>query len=151
METATIDDAIVNAVALAFILNVPIAIQEAFTSHGTKTLMEKLHDFEFPAAVYSASGVKEMMEEELSRTKRVLLRYLIPWRLLLACALLAFVVMWYYWSHCIRDASGHWISKAVYLPKSVRYDFLQAVFPLLFPPQPHASNPYWDPAMLQKN
>lgn len=132
LETAGIVDAIMNSMALTFIINMDELIFETLTSLPVKHMMEKLEEyklFEFT--------------EELDADDDILLKYLrsecghkrwgrcfdhlLP-RRLITVPILMCVFMWnYYTSNCQMLADGSWVSKPMTLPLQLRFNVLDLV------------------------
>lgn len=143
MNTSDITDSIVNSMALAFILSIDELIFETATAGRTKYMMESLEPFH----VHKLAAEKEASEdsivaEEQRHQRSICCHDFFPHRLVLVFALTFLFLGAYYHTRCERIDDGTWISKNMFLPKSLRYSFLTAYFPFLYPLEVE-SEPYW--------
>eukprot|EP00931_Biecheleriopsis_adriatica_P102921 TRINITY_DN77825_c0_g1_i1.p1 TRINITY_DN77825_c0_g1~~TRINITY_DN77825_c0_g1_i1.p1 ORF type:complete len:521 (+),score=86.28 TRINITY_DN77825_c0_g1_i1:61-1563(+) len=144
MESASIEDTIVNAVALTFILGVAATLEDAFSARATKELMDKLKDFEMVAEQkHTAASIKQSSKEYQEHGSWSSGVRLLPWRLGLALVLTAVTILRYYVRYCVRDKNGHWVSSDMFFPRSVHYDFANLMFPSFFPVE-HEDAPFWE-------
>jgi len=144
METAGIDDLIVNSVALGFLLTLDEMLTESMMSHQVNHLLAECNALR----LYSNVDVEAHTDEEvLSKLQALepglakLIWGLIPKSFLLAVGLTAFCVYRYYFLHC-QLVDGQWVSKEMYLPKTLTMSVASAVLPSIFPLDA-ASEPYW--------
>jgi len=152
METAGIDDIIVNSVALGFLLSLDELITSALMSPQARLLLSKcegrsiakqdeedeiLTDAEILERFYH--GQKLSGGGLLNTVKDLLLRKYL--KLYLLFGLTALLVFHYYHWHCdFQD--GRYVSKAMYGPKTTEFTMLNAFLPELFPLDVE-SEPYW--------
>ncbi|CAE7542346.1 unnamed protein product [Symbiodinium natans] len=144
METAGIDDLIVNSVALGFLLTLDEMLTEAMMSHQVHHLLAECNAL----PLYSQVDVESQSDEEilsklqtLQPSLAALLWQLLPLSFIFAIALTAFCVMRYYLLHC-QFVDGRWVSKDMYLPKTLTMSVASAVLPSIFPLDA-AAEPYW--------
>lgn len=165
METAAIDDMIVNAIGLTFILQVDESICSFLMSSLTQQLLEEceeppLSDMQAPltmeeAASHSESyrvvhGQSEAEEEgSVAKMSKSLQDFsqaslnLVPARLLTACALTGGFLLKYYFNHCVWRSDGWWFaSKDMHRPKDTEFGMMNAVFPSWFPVAAE-DEPFW--------
>lgn len=138
METAAIDDMIVNAVALNFILEIDELICENLMSGTTQELMEECMEYLDEDDEDSA----DIDDAPNSTFCHAIFRCL-PWRMISAMLLAAMFVLKYYNDHCQWHSDGQWFaSKPMHLPESTDYSILYALLPFFFriPSEPE---PYW--------
>jgi hypothetical protein len=153
METSSIEDLIVNSIALTFILSIDEYICENFTTQMTRTLLDKLEGYEVvdtsEEEKYTDLQSYKVVEEEARLTswglKDVLA--LMPSRLLFTLAMTAYFVDSYYRQHCQRGHDGEWISQEMYGPVDISYNVFNFAFPAWFPFKKSAE-PFWTPAIM---
>eukprot|EP00746_Dinoflagellata_sp_MGD_P141740 gnl/MRDRNA2_/MRDRNA2_74799_c0_seq2.p1 gnl/MRDRNA2_/MRDRNA2_74799_c0~~gnl/MRDRNA2_/MRDRNA2_74799_c0_seq2.p1 ORF type:complete len:446 (+),score=91.83 gnl/MRDRNA2_/MRDRNA2_74799_c0_seq2:151-1338(+) len=147
METSGIEDVIVNAVAMAFLLNIDEMLCAVLMSKESKALLDKLEG----TALYDSGEWKnwshgKILEEyehhDWKAHQLADFLALIPMKLLACCGLTFVGVFEYYAMHCIRTGEGSLISKPMYLPTSSHFGFLAAFFPNLFPVEKQ-DEAYW--------
>eukprot|EP00930_Biecheleria_cincta_P009394 TRINITY_DN11112_c0_g1_i3.p1 TRINITY_DN11112_c0_g1~~TRINITY_DN11112_c0_g1_i3.p1 ORF type:complete len:553 (+),score=109.11 TRINITY_DN11112_c0_g1_i3:64-1722(+) len=145
METAGIDNLIVNSVALGFLLE----MDDVMTSSLMPVQVQHLIDIVEPMPLFDPSTLETRTDEEtMQRVEDLknppLLRFcwnLIPWKTLLTFFLTTIFVQFYYWSHCDYK-HGRWVSKDVYMPNSMQFTILNAFFGSLFPLEDQTT-PFW--------
>lgn len=144
MESAGITEVIVNCVALGFVLGLGTMIASEFTARATKDLMESLKNFhpeghadEKSDSVGKVSGYTHSTEVRFG-----LFWKLLPLRFISTLVITGILVLDYYRRRCTQSDGGTWISKSVFLPKSLRYSIWTAVLPRLFP-LAEEDHPYW--------
>lgn len=138
METSSIEDVIVNAVAMAFLLNIDEMLCAVLMSQESKTLLQKLEG----TPLYDSDEWKNWSNDKILeeyehhwKEKSELADFLalIPVKLI-ACFGLTFVFVFeYYARNCIRNGEGGFVSRPMYLPTSSNFGFLTAFFPNFFP------------------
>jgi len=141
METAAIDDMIVNAVGLTFILQVDESICGTLMSSVTQELLEQCNE-------YHESGMPAQKEhtetDELQQSFIQALYGIVPFRLVNSILLTSVFVLKYYLDHCYWKSDGMWFaSKPMYLPKTTDFTILNTLFPNFFP-VPSQAESYWE-------
>lgn len=151
METSTISDMIINAVALAFILSIDELLASVLMSHTTQhvlSLTENFYPFEGEAGDESDIDCFEFNEKDKDWN-------ICTWRFYktsfpmpivgpLLCTL--FFMCKYYREHCVTLEDGSWVSKAVRKPlvgDLPLTSFLFGPFPMWFPIGT-AEEPMWE-------
>lgn len=141
LETAVIDDMIINAVALAFILGIDELICSTLVSPVSLYMTRNLEPFEMFSLTDEEDDTERDAYEKHQRDKAwnlcslELWTYIIPNRLIMITCTTAFFIVKYYIEHCDRGADGSWVSRPVYLPINEHLSFLSFVcgpFPELF-------------------
>jgi hypothetical protein len=133
MNTSDITDSIVNSMALAFILSIDELIFEASTAGRTKYMMENTEPFHIVNRKIEAEADEMSLKaEDEAHQRSVLCPDLFPQRLLLVIVLTLIFLTVYYTTRCERSADGSWISKPLYMPKSLNFSPLSAYFPFIF-------------------
>lgn len=119
METAGIQDVILNGLALAFILEVDELVAFRFESETTLCIMGKLRQ-------YSGPPVRDANTEHgcISFAKKLckywhLLQVWVPKRLIASFGLTWATLWLYYARFCEKTADGSYISKPLYPPKEI--------------------------------
>eukprot|EP00927_Polykrikos_kofoidii_P030463 TRINITY_DN26183_c0_g1_i1.p1 TRINITY_DN26183_c0_g1~~TRINITY_DN26183_c0_g1_i1.p1 ORF type:complete len:452 (+),score=70.90 TRINITY_DN26183_c0_g1_i1:113-1468(+) len=138
METSVIEEMIINAVALVFVLSIDEMLAAAVFPSGTKNLLMHVEGLYLSMAEPS---VKEIVEEneKLKRWKLYhpgTLRKFVPTRLVAMMGVCFFFVAKYYNENCLRRSDGSWVSTDLYLPTTHELSFLSFVFgplPMVFP------------------
>ncbi|CAE8654441.1 unnamed protein product, partial [Polarella glacialis] len=148
METAGVDDIIVNSVALNFLLGLDELIAGALMSDTANEILkmcedlplhydDKKHDDDTTIQKYST-------EQQVSKSFWLLLRNLFSnklIKLIFVIVLTTVLVVNYYHRSCdYKD--GRWVSKAMYAPINMHYTLLNAFIPFFFPPE-EGKTPYW--------
>lgn len=152
METAGIDDLIVNSVALGFLMNLDELITSALMSQETRTLLDVCEELEIetePATTKEFTDdtlVEEYCEENNSSLHCMLkaiwnLLYYKLFNALLVCVITAYFVASYYLTKCERK-NGTWVSRTMYLPTGMSYNLLNTFLPNWFPITVEET-PYW--------
>jgi len=121
METAGIQDLVLGAMTMDFILTLDEVVFQALGSAASKHIMENLGTYE-----YDETDMEDFLENERSggmKVKLGALKLTLPRRLLFTLAVLFIFELRYYLMNCER-ADGMWVSKPVHLPKSSYYDFM---------------------------
>jgi len=144
MNTAAIDDLIINAVALTFILNIDEMIFEVFIDDDTKDVLKSCEGF--PLYREAETVTDEQLLDDLHNMSHSGwsfhdLSMLVPWRLVLAIAVSIVAIGEYYWSHCRRGEDG-FVSQTMYLPTSSEFTVLNTVLPNFFKLQ-REPEPFW--------
>ncbi|CAE7566707.1 unnamed protein product [Symbiodinium sp. CCMP2592] len=132
METSTIDDLVVNSVALAFILQIDELLCSELMTETNKAIVDMLEDYELQG-YEEANTVEQMKDSELleeyeEKLKRdwswMELANFIPFKLLLVIAFTVLFVELYYWRNCVRGPDGGMVSKHMHYPQSTRFSCL---------------------------
>merc|ERR1712048_674928 len=137
MDTTGIADAIVNSMALAFILDIDELIFSVATTNQTKYMMDKLEPFHLHKIAEEMEDTQEHILQADADERRCWwwCPYLIPSKLLFVALLTCAFLFEYYNTKCDVSQDGTWVSKSMRLPKSLRYTFGSAFFPNFFPPE----------------
>jgi hypothetical protein len=144
METATIDDMIVNSVSLGFILTLDELITDGLMCEEINELLDKCEPFDRNNCVHLKAQKNFAKVEEQRIYGLKLLVYLTRYKLhkLVTAFMLTAVVVWkYYRTHC-EWRGEHWVSSAMYLPKSTYFSVWNYFFYWLHPVD-FVTEPYW--------
>lgn len=145
METAGIDDLVVNSVALTFILEIDELCCKTLTEEYIVGLLSRvrpypLFDFSKATDAYdSADLVREQAKQELNKKMRPrdFFWALVPPKLFLLIALCGYFILSYYTGHCnpapIPGSFPRFWPKPLYLAKSTMFSFANAFLPSNFP------------------
>lgn len=158
METAGMENTIVNATALCFILDIDELIYEAFSTDLTKHMLDMLEGFELPIdktakhmpvdrdpQYQTVSGALEKNGKDViaeTAIDRYCSKALVPYMVIQAVAIWCYFSWVYYSTHCFKSSDGTYVSKPMYLPKSTDFSQLSAFLPNLFPVEAD-EKPYW--------
>lgn len=154
METAGIDDIIVNSVALSFILNFDEMMFNTLTTWETRQMLAKVEEFDFSKGsswthaqiLQSYSKYQGEMDvddaDDAGRFGWYDAFRLLPLKFITAILLTGLSILEYYATHCTRTSEGRFVSIPMYLPKSVSFSFLNAFFPSFFPVEAE-EDPFW--------
>lgn len=154
METGGIQDIIINSVGLAFIVDLDELICDALMSEETKAFVAACEEFVLYDQKTSCVGDMSALTED-----EILIKHhdcqqswsswsiwdlwgLFPGKLCMSLILTTGFCYEYYWKHCKLDDEGNYVSKDMFLPTSVVYTWLNAVFPFFYPVHKEES-PYW--------
>eukprot|EP00930_Biecheleria_cincta_P041769 TRINITY_DN2868_c0_g2_i1.p1 TRINITY_DN2868_c0_g2~~TRINITY_DN2868_c0_g2_i1.p1 ORF type:complete len:501 (+),score=96.79 TRINITY_DN2868_c0_g2_i1:101-1603(+) len=142
METAGIDDLVVNSVALTFILDIDELCCKTLTEEYIRGLLSRVRPFplfNFSKATESY-GSEDILQEQSRQELRKKMRRqdlfwaLFPTKLLLLIAAWFWFVFSYYSSHCYpAPVFGRFWPKLLYLAKSTAFSFANAFLPGNFP------------------
>jgi len=142
LETSSIEEMIINAVALNFILGIDETLCSALMSPMVKYMLENMEDYAlFDAAEQSADSEKEAFQRHVKDTtwslrSPELYAQLVPPRLVVMFLITSFFICKYYTENCASSPDGGLVSTAVHMPKSSQMSFLSFLFgpfPNLFP------------------
>eukprot|EP00931_Biecheleriopsis_adriatica_P066157 TRINITY_DN40562_c0_g1_i1.p1 TRINITY_DN40562_c0_g1~~TRINITY_DN40562_c0_g1_i1.p1 ORF type:complete len:409 (+),score=38.27 TRINITY_DN40562_c0_g1_i1:45-1271(+) len=138
METPGIDDMIINAVAIDFILAIDEQLFETFVSGGVKEYVERCQDYE-PEDDQCFSGAGSRCADAMTMSSLLPLDFII-------CLGTTIILIWYYLvTHCQWDSdTEQWVSIDMHLPTSPKFT-LENIPNMLFPGL-HArevDEPYW--------
>jgi len=141
METAGIEDVIINVTALTFILNLDEMIFDLFSHKVVHHILEKMEPFQCDEDSPEDQTCDEAFKALRRDRKRVCNLWLFPRRLLLAM-ILTVVFLWeYYAVHCTTSPIGGTVSQSVSLPTSELYPVLSFLFSWYKPGE--EPTPYW--------
>jgi len=146
MESAGIDDMIINSVALGFLLTIDDLMTSAIQSASVKHILEKCEGYE----LYDAKEGQSLSEDEIIEkySKPVdyrgfkIIGLIIPKKLAVVTLLTATFVGKYYVQHCDRH-EGRWVSKPMHLPITNSWSLLNTVFPRILETNNLEPQPYW--------
>mmetsp|Transcript_4760 Transcript_4760/g.8428 ORF Transcript_4760/g.8428 Transcript_4760/m.8428 type:complete len:474 (-) Transcript_4760:116-1537(-) len=153
METAGVDDIIVNSVALGFLLGLDELITEAMLSVEARTLLELCEDLTIESTGEEKDSMlhSQILEKYhdgqrftgsgwLSFFKGLFLHKFLT--LYLVAGLSAYNIwVTYYWNHC-EYKDGRWVSKPMFGPKKMALSWLNAFLAPFFPLETF-DKPYW--------
>lgn len=145
METAGIENVIVNVTALTFILNLDEMIFELFSHKVVHHILEKMEPFQIGDGAPAEQTCEEAFKALTRDRRRMCNMSLFPYRVLLAIVLTVIFLWEYYSVHCVTSPIGGTVSKPVSLPTSEVYPIISFLFSSV-----HAGeepNPYWTFAM----
>eukprot|EP00929_Paragymnodinium_shiwhaense_P066689 TRINITY_DN3347_c0_g2_i2.p1 TRINITY_DN3347_c0_g2~~TRINITY_DN3347_c0_g2_i2.p1 ORF type:complete len:158 (+),score=26.41 TRINITY_DN3347_c0_g2_i2:108-581(+) len=148
METASIDDVIVNSGALTFILNIDELVYDTVTMAQTKYMMENCEGYPLEDegdAWIKQPGPADPRKDTVLRKKAAASHWseAVPWRALLVVVLWIGNMWLYYNNNCMRAQDGSWVSKPVYLPETPEISWPSAFFPSFFPVAHSGDTPFW--------
>lgn len=147
METGSIEDIIVNSVALTFVLNIDEMFFELM-SDSAKVMLECHAELKFYSEEHEENLPEELIMEQYSTQQAV--RHwgladtlsLFPSKLLAVFILTFIFVLNYYIERCEYGGNFHWHSKTMYLPKSIQFPILSAFAGSIWP-TPSLDKPFW--------
>mmetsp|Transcript_73281 Transcript_73281/g.184617 ORF Transcript_73281/g.184617 Transcript_73281/m.184617 type:complete len:443 (-) Transcript_73281:43-1371(-) len=148
METSTIADLIVNAVAMAFVLNLDEMICSTLMSESTRQLLALCESFPlFDRSLEQSMGDEEILQKfgKEQQFKNMTCRYclkMMPFKLVMCVIFTLLYSGDYYYRNCMFDPDGYLISKPMHLPKTWALNYLQNTWPWLFHRE-EESEPYW--------
>lgn len=146
MDTSDIDDTVVNATALGFILTIDEMMFATVLAPKARHMMERLRGFSLRSGQKDCRvlGTEEDTNELIERSGVLKWRFsaMFPWRLSVCVVLATLLVAEYYWRKCQRGADGAQVSHPLHLPKSREVGFLNALLPYIFP-VPVEDDVYW--------
>eukprot|EP00931_Biecheleriopsis_adriatica_P066138 TRINITY_DN40542_c0_g1_i1.p1 TRINITY_DN40542_c0_g1~~TRINITY_DN40542_c0_g1_i1.p1 ORF type:complete len:459 (-),score=68.09 TRINITY_DN40542_c0_g1_i1:10-1386(-) len=151
METAGVDDIIVNSVALSFLLGLDELMTAALMGEEACKLLEMCEGLELDHAGEGALDedviVSRFADDQRLSTCESWLKALVNilyyklYNMVIVLLILGFMVGNYYYTNC-EWHHGRLVSKAMYLPKSTDFTVLNAFFRRFFPVE-HEEEPYW--------
>lgn len=140
MESAAIDDLIVNSVALTFILMLSETICETLTSEITHDMLSRckdypLYDEKVEESLTDDEVVQKYTHPEEMRPLTIVdfVRSLLPPKLLGVLVLTVLFVLDYYRTHCTHHHGLVFLPNPLYLAKTSQYGLLNYLLPGLFP------------------
>jgi hypothetical protein len=133
MNTSGITDSIVNSMALAFILSIDELIFETATAGRTRYMMDNTEPFHLhKLAAERQAPYETVASEDDMHQRSCCCPDFTPQRLLLVAFFTWIFLAIYYYTHCEKGQEGTWISKPLFLPKSLHFSVWQAYFPMFF-------------------
>lgn len=148
METASIEDLIINSMAMAFILNIDEMICGIMMSEAERVMLKMCADYPLydvhEEARLSNGQILERyhVRQGWSYLRPRDLYHFLPMKLIINLALL-WILMWdYYQRHCDQDSTGRYVSKAVYTPTNSDFSFFRTILPNFFDGQ-YDKDPFW--------
>jgi len=150
METAAIQDLIINSLAMCFILQIDELVASRLCTEATKAIMAKLEAYD----LFSIAEDEELLDEDVvaEYEKREVqfsvadcetLILLFPKRLFLIMSITACCYWGYYMRFCTATPDGSYVSEALYPPATIEkagFWFLEWLTePQLVPRVPHAT------------
>mmetsp|Transcript_48037 Transcript_48037/g.88466 ORF Transcript_48037/g.88466 Transcript_48037/m.88466 type:complete len:498 (-) Transcript_48037:72-1565(-) len=146
METSSIENLIVNSVALTYVLSIDEMICSSLMPDACHTILEKCENFELfdvDTKLKELESDETMLDAYGGRHRCSILLSVIPVKFIVVL-LLCWLFIWDYFSmHCERDADGRWVSKSMYRPRSLTYGLWNLVFPN-FAAVPSEDTPFWE-------
>lgn len=145
METAGIDDLVVNSVALTFILDIDELCCKTLTEEYVRGLLSRvrpypLFNFSKATDTYGSEDIlREQSRQELNKKMRPqdFFWAMFPSKLLLLFAACGYFIFSYYSGHCnlspVFGSFPRWWPKPLYLAKSTAFSFANAFLPSNFP------------------
>jgi len=132
METAGIQDVIVNVTALSFILNLDEMIFSLFSHKAVQHIIEHMEPFKTRPGVQEAENhsMKRSVEEvERDKRRTCFECVFLPWRSVAVVLLSAVFIAEYYWKNCKRNARGGWVSIDGHTPLRPAYNAWALILP----------------------
>eukprot|EP00930_Biecheleria_cincta_P086130 TRINITY_DN75495_c0_g1_i1.p1 TRINITY_DN75495_c0_g1~~TRINITY_DN75495_c0_g1_i1.p1 ORF type:complete len:484 (+),score=52.21 TRINITY_DN75495_c0_g1_i1:37-1452(+) len=141
MESAGIEDLVVNSVALTFILGISEMVCETVTSETTHEMLSRCKEY----PLWDHRKVAQMTDSDIVNTfgskfaMRPItyleaLQALVPLRFLGVCGLTIFFVWNYYHEHCrLYEGSGTWLPQDLHVAPTTELTFMNALLPSLYP------------------
>jgi len=128
METASIQDLIINSLAMTFILDVDELVADRLCTEATKAMMGKIEGYnlfeEDADEIKSDQMAMEEFDEEDQRwtiTDYKLLMLLLPRRLLWTLCIWGVLYIGYFLRFCSASPDGSYISEALFPPKDITH------------------------------
>lgn len=146
IETASIENTIVNSTALTFILNIDELFFDVFATAQTKHMLEKLEGFRIHQKHTSRPDSSAKEQEQAILDKSGVNTFVnlasIPWMPLVSVVVWTYFIWVYYSSHCFKSEDGTYVSQPMFLPTSTDFGQMSAFLPQMFP-IPAEKEPYW--------
>mmetsp|Transcript_97118 Transcript_97118/g.313002 ORF Transcript_97118/g.313002 Transcript_97118/m.313002 type:complete len:450 (+) Transcript_97118:88-1437(+) len=145
METAGIEDVIVNVTALTFILNLDEMLFQNFSHKALHHILEHLEPWLIESTDEDEQfSVEKNFDTVVEQRNGAIFTFgLIPMRPVLTLLLSAFFIGEYYYCFCQMSDTGGLVSKAQALPKDQIYPLLAFAFPFYEPVYEETN--YWSP------
>jgi len=160
METAGIDDIIVNSVALGFLLSLDELVTDNLMSPGANALIDLCEELRLDDSAHGCNDEEELDESAtidgwklfsgrnlLCESFRELFQVQFA-RLIVAAVVTGVFIGEYYMYHCDWK-DGRYISKPMHAPKTMSYGYLNAFFPWFFE-VPHYDEVSWQMPTVQR-
>jgi len=153
LETASIEEMIVNAVALSFILAIDETLNSALMSPMVKFILENMEDYVIhdPTQEHGESE-REAFQRHVKDTSWTLRSpefygQTVSLRLILVFGVTCFFVCKYYNDNCATSPDGGLVATAIHMPKSSEMSFLSFLFgpfPNFFPVEVASDETLWE-------
>eukprot|EP00913_Durusdinium_trenchii_P012393 g11634.t1 len=140
-ETSAIDNMVVNSVALAFILQIDELLCSELMSETTKTLLDMVQDYELHGYTEANQDYEKHLDADWSWYE---IMSLVPYKLVVVLLFTMLFVRLYYWTHCVQNEDGGYVSREMRHPLTTHFSFLCAFFSSIFKPQTE-NEPFWNP------
>lgn len=161
MDTSGIDDIITNSVALTFILGIDELMGTALMTEEALNFVKSTEDFPlFDESTSCVGNMSLLSDDELLEQYQKIqcdirgvklqdMTQLIPTKFVVSVLGTVFFVWEYYSRHCVQspDDENRYISKTMYLPKSMQFTWLNALIPNFFPVE--RGDMYWEMPKVQ--
>ncbi|CAK9026477.1 unnamed protein product [Durusdinium trenchii] len=132
METSAIDNMVVNSVALAFILQIDELLCSELMSETTKTLLDMVQDYELHGyteagdgdeddGFHSGQDYEKHLDADWSWYE---IMSLVPYKLVVVLLFTMLFVRLYYWTHCVQNEDGGYVSREMRHPLTTHFSFL---------------------------
>jgi len=145
MESAAIEDMIVNSTALGFLLNLDELIMSAIKTSAMEHLLEACQGYPLYDVKQDNKDrkalFKEFQEEEAKIGFFTILWRLVPRQLVMVGLMTGGFIFQYYVTHC-REHKDRWVSRDMILPKALDFNFANALLPFFFPLE-EEPEPWW--------
>jgi len=142
LETASIQDTIVNSTALTFILNIDELLFETLSTNYSKQMLEMVRGFPMVPKGCTEDLTTDHAILHVSGMERWNSRESVPQTALITVFWFLYFLWSYYSDHCHLSDDGVYISNPMHLPKSTVLSHISAFLPVRFP-FPEQSTPYW--------
>ncbi|CAK9010192.1 Uncharacterized protein SCF082_LOCUS10575 [Durusdinium trenchii] len=133
-ETSAIDNMVVNSVALAFILQIDELLCSELMpgSETTKTLLDMVQDYELHGyteagdgdeddGFHSGQDYEKHLDADWSWYE---IMSLVPYKLVVVLLFTMLFVRLYYWTHCVQNEDGGYVSREMRHPLTTHFSFL---------------------------
>jgi hypothetical protein len=142
MEAESINDMIINATALSFVLNLDELMLSALQSPYLQHVLQSCEPYPLFAQEEKLTKGEALVKYEQTQQNKWYKRIkgLIPAKLLLVVFMAVTFIMTYYVRYCKWNGS-RWISQDMKSQHSLHYSWLNALLPSLFPTQ--TEGPAW--------
>jgi len=145
METAGIEDVVINVTALAFIFKLDELIFSCFSHRAAHHILSNIEPF----SLSDRSAQEDFTPEEClsyleaDKNRPLLHMNLLPVRMLMTLCMALLFGGKYYYTYCERAPHGGIVSKSMFLPVEQVYPIVSFLFPTLFPAHSRPE-PYWE-------
>jgi len=133
METASITDMVINAMALTFVLDIDELMFARLATPFTKEVMQRIESMELWAesdedeAMTDAQVLDHFERSELGRARWGKMAQIFPTRLVQILVAQGVFVILYYTRNCVYY-NGGWVSKAMSAPKDLTFNPVNLMF-----------------------